>query len=207
MPTIPSAPRSQQQQQQQPQARNGRELLTAKPQQKKLVPAPSASLQSRMMTAAELKTLQKQQARAAPANRLMPGVPKGPKGTVATPATTAAVPLAKRITLPLAMRLSAEAKINGCVSLTVMSQMYADRFAIWITDQPAVLLVQARRERQRLEARAEVPMGWKLIRDCYNILLQYEWCCLLFCDAIYLHIESHISTIRQVRSVCPCSLN
>jgi len=165
MPAVPSAPRAQQQQQQQSQARNGRELLSAKPQQQKAAPAPAASLQSRMMTAAELKTLQKQQARAAPANRLMPGVPKGPKGTVATPATTAAVPLAKRITLPLAMRLSAEAKMNGCVPLVKPINTSADLFLI-LTDHQVVSLVQVKSGSKRLEAKAEVPMGWRLIEDC-----------------------------------------
>lgn len=66
------------------------------------------------MSASELKTLQRQQARAAVAAKVVPGVPKGPKGTIATPANS--LPLAKRIALPLAMRLSEEAKKNGCVS-------------------------------------------------------------------------------------------
>lgn len=120
MPSIPSGPRSQQQQQlqqQQPQLRNGRELLNAKPQQKAAIVAPS--LQSRLMTPAQLKALQKQQARAA---QSLTGVPKGPKGAVAVPGGPSAVPLAKRITLPLAMRLSAEAKKNGCVPLQQCNQ-------------------------------------------------------------------------------------
>jgi hypothetical protein len=115
MPTIPSGPRAQQQ----PRANNGRELLHPKnvqaqqqrPHSNQNMASVVPSLQSRLMSAAELKTFQRQQARSAAKATVVPGVPTGPKGTVSTPATS--IPLAKRITLPLAMRLSEEAKKNG----------------------------------------------------------------------------------------------
>ncbi|UZJ53131.1 hypothetical protein CBS101457_002451 [Exobasidium rhododendri] len=128
MPTIPSGPRAQQH-----SANGGRELLQPnikqQQQQQYIVEQPHArqrsqivapvvaaapSLHSRLMSVNELKTLQRQQARAAIVGKVVPGVPKGPKGTVSTPATS--VPLAKRIALPLAMRLSEEAKKSGPAS-------------------------------------------------------------------------------------------
>lgn len=119
-PTIPSGPKAQQQGMQngQPRPQQAHQAASIsrgpKPSKAPVAAAPVNSLQSRMMSAAELKTLQKQQARAAAIRpKSIPGVPTGPKGTVATPATTAAIPLSKRITLPLAMRLSEEARKNG----------------------------------------------------------------------------------------------
>ena len=113
-PAIPSGPKAQQQQ----RTNSGRELLqpaqTQQPASRR-APVAAPSLQSRLMSAAELKALQRQQARTAAAARVVPGMPTGPKGTVATPASSHSMALAKRITLPLSMRLSDQAKQTGCV--------------------------------------------------------------------------------------------
>lgn len=104
-------------------------------------PIPDQSLQSRLMTAAELKALQKQQAKAAAVRKVVPAVPTEPKGTISTPATNVAIPLAKRITLPLAMRLNEEAKKNGYVSSTcflLIAKRLTSQSRFYITDQPVV---------------------------------------------------------------------